>query len=116
MTYTPFNDDDTCRREQPDLWERTPSYPTTPGYFDREWTPSVICPSPDAEDIVGECSPSLYQHPSDQLSFNPAVEREESIILPVSISKAATASLGGFFFKPSVGSSGWRREYAARSA
>ncbi|KAJ5109640.1 hypothetical protein N7532_002285 [Penicillium argentinense] len=30
MTYTPFNNDDTYRTEQPDLWERTPSYaPTT---------------------------------------------------------------------------------------
>jgi hypothetical protein len=77
MTYTPFNDNDTCRPEQPDIWERTPSHAPTPGYFDHEWTPSVICPSPNAEDIVGECSPSLHQHPSDQLSFHPVVERED---------------------------------------
>jgi hypothetical protein len=46
-----------------------------PGYPDREWTPSVvICPSPDPDDIVGECSPSLLQHLSDQRSFDPVIE------------------------------------------
>ena len=77
MTYTPFNDGDTYGPELPDRWERTPSYAPTPGYPDREWTPSVICPSPDPEDIVGEFSPSLHQHPSDQLSFDPVVERTD---------------------------------------
>jgi hypothetical protein len=49
----------------------------TPGYLDREWTPSVICPSPDPEDIVGQGSPSLHQHPSDQHDFDPVVERAD---------------------------------------
>ncbi|CAG8254824.1 unnamed protein product [Penicillium salamii] len=78
MTYTPFNDEnDAYRPELPYLWERTPSYAPTPGYPDREWTPSVICPSPDPEDILGECSPSLHQHPSDQQSFDPVAERAD---------------------------------------
>ncbi|KAJ5111804.1 hypothetical protein NUU61_001434 [Penicillium alfredii] len=77
MTYTPFNNDDAYRPEFPDLWERTPSYAPTPGYLDREWTPSVICPSPDAENIVGERSTSLHQHPPDQPSFHAAVEHED---------------------------------------
>ncbi|CAI7580189.1 unnamed protein product [Penicillium pancosmium] len=57
MTYTPFNDDYTYRPELPDLWERTPSYAPTPGFFDRGDTPSVICSSPDPEDLipVAEC-------------------------------------------------------------
>jgi hypothetical protein len=78
MTHTPFNDDDddnAYRPELPNLWERTPSYAPTPGYPGREWTPSVICPSPDSEDIVSECLPSLRQHLSDQQSFEPGVER-----------------------------------------
>jgi hypothetical protein len=58
----------------PDLWERTPSYAPTPGYPDREWTPSVICPSPDPGNLVGECSPFLHQHTSGQLSFDPVVQ------------------------------------------
>ncbi|EPS32153.1 hypothetical protein PDE_07113 [Penicillium oxalicum 114-2] len=79
MTYTPFNDanDDAYRPELPNQWERTPSYAPTPGYPDREWTPSVICPSPDPEDIVDECSPSLHQHSSDQQGFDPVVERAD---------------------------------------
>jgi hypothetical protein len=79
MTYTPFNDDDNdaYRPELPDQWERTPSYAPTPGYPDREWTPSVICRSPDPEDIVGQCSPSLHQYPSDQQGFDPVDERAE---------------------------------------
>ena len=79
MTHTPFNDDDddAYRPELPNLWERTPSYAPTPGYPDRERTPSVICPSPDSADIVGECSPSLHQHLSDQQSFGPVVERAD---------------------------------------
>jgi len=75
MTYTPFNDDDTYRSELPDIWERTPSYAPTPGYPDREWTPSVICASPDPDNIVGECSPFLNQNASGQLSFDPVVQR-----------------------------------------
>lgn len=80
MIHTLFNDyddDDAYRPELPDLWERTPSYAPTPGYPDREWTPSVICTSPDPEDIVGECSPSLHQHAADQQSFDPVVERAD---------------------------------------
>ncbi|KAJ5993368.1 hypothetical protein N7451_009092 [Penicillium sp. IBT 35674x] len=77
MTYTPFNNDDTYRPELPDLWERTPSYAPTPGYPDREWTPSVICRSPDVEDIVGQYSPSLHQHSSDQQGFDPIVKRAD---------------------------------------
>lgn len=81
MAYTPFNDEnDAYRPELPDLWERTPSYAPTPGYPDRERTPSVICPSPDPEDIVGECSPSLHQHPSDHQSFYPVVERADGSV------------------------------------
>ena len=52
MTLTPFNDDDdddAYRPELPNLWERTPSYAPTPGYPDREWTPSIICPSPTGD-------------------------------------------------------------------
>jgi hypothetical protein len=79
MTHIPFSDDDddydAYRSELPVLWERTPSYAPTPGYPGREWTPSVICPSPDSEDIVSECLPSLRQHLSDQQSFEPGVER-----------------------------------------
>lgn len=44
MTYTAFIDDDTYRPELPGLWEQTPSYASTPGYFGRECTPSVFCP------------------------------------------------------------------------
>lgn len=78
MTYTPFNDDDDAYRpEPPNRWEQTPSYAPTPGYPDREWTPSVICPSPGPEDIFGQCSPSLNQHPSDQQGFDPVVERAD---------------------------------------
>lgn len=78
MTYTPFNDDDdTYRPELPDPLERTPLYAPTPGYLHREWTPSVICPSPGAEELVHEHSPSLHSHPSEQLSFHPAVEGED---------------------------------------
>ncbi|RJE21194.1 hypothetical protein PHISCL_06470 [Aspergillus sclerotialis] len=77
MTYTTLNDDDTYRPELPDLWERTPSYALTPGYLDREWTPSVICPSPDAENIVGERSSSLHLPPSDEPRFRPAVESDD---------------------------------------
>lgn len=78
MTYTPFNDNDgTYRPELPDLWERTPSYAPTPGYLHREWTPSVICPSPGAEEIVHGRSPSLQSYPSEPLSFHPAVEGED---------------------------------------
>ena len=75
MTYTPFNNDDTYRPALPDLWEHTPSYAPTPGYPDREWTPSVICPSPDPEDIVDECSPSLHQQ-----SVDPMVEGAEGSV------------------------------------
>lgn len=79
MTYTPFNDDDNdaYRPELPDQWERTPSYAPTPGYPERQWTPSVISRSPDPEDIVGQCSPSLHQHPFDQQGFDPVVERAD---------------------------------------
>lgn len=77
MTYTTFNDDDTFRPELRDLWERTLSCAPTPGYLDREWTPSVICLSPDTEDIVSERSSPVHQPPSDQLRFHPAVERDD---------------------------------------
>ncbi|KAJ5998521.1 hypothetical protein N7451_006331 [Penicillium sp. IBT 35674x] len=75
MTYTPFSDDDTYRPELPDQWERTPSYAPTPGFPDREWTPSIICPSPNPEDVT--VSPSLHHHLSDQLRFNPVAERTD---------------------------------------
>lgn len=72
ITYTPFNDhDDTYRPELPDPWEWTPSYAPTTGYLHHEWTPSVICPSPGAEEIVHERSPSLQSHPSEQLVLLP---------------------------------------------
>ncbi|KAJ5737280.1 uncharacterized protein N7483_002405 [Penicillium malachiteum] len=76
MTHTSFNndDDDAYRSELPNLWERTPSYAPTPGYPDREWTPSVICPSPVPEDIISKCSPSLHQHISHEQRFDPVVE------------------------------------------
>lgn len=74
MTHTPFNDDDTCRSELPDLWGRTPSFAPTPGHLDRECTPSVICPSLEPENIVYERSPSFHQHQSDQLGFHPVAE------------------------------------------
>jgi hypothetical protein len=81
MNYTPFNDDndddDAYRPELPNQWERTPSYAPTLGYPDREWTPSVICRSPDLEDIVGQYSPSLHQHSFDQQGFDPIVERAD---------------------------------------
>jgi hypothetical protein len=76
MTYTPFDDDDDVyRSELPNQWEQTPLYSPTPSYPDREWTPPVICPSPNPEDIVGQSSPSLDQHPSYQQVFDPALER-----------------------------------------
>lgn len=79
MTHTPFNDDhyDAYQPELPNLWERTPSYAPTPGYPDREWTPSVICSSPDLENIVGECSPSSHQQLFGHQSFDPVVERAD---------------------------------------
>lgn len=69
MTYTHFNNDDTYR------FERTPSYAPTPGYFDRECTSSVICPSPAHEDLVDERS-SSYQHPSGQPRGYPFTRRD----------------------------------------
>jgi hypothetical protein len=79
MTHTPSNDDgeDAYRPKPPNLWERTPSYAPTPGHPDREWTPSVICPSPEPEDMVVECSPSLHRHIYDQQRFDSVVERAD---------------------------------------
>jgi hypothetical protein len=68
LTYAPFNNIDIYWLGLSDLWERTPSYAPTPGYLDREWTPSVICPSSDPENPVGRCSPSSH-HPSDPQVF-----------------------------------------------
>lgn len=73
MTYTAFNNDETYRPELSDRWERTLSYAPTPGYLDREWMPSVICPSP----IVGERSSPLHQPLSDKLRFHPNVESDD---------------------------------------
>lgn len=60
------------------LWGPTPSYAPTPGYLDRECTPSVICPSPRAEDIVGERSSALHQpQPGQQDSLSEACQEDE---------------------------------------
>lgn len=50
----------------PYVWEKTPSYAPTPGFLDREYTPSIICPLPDPDDINNERSSSLHEYPSDQ--------------------------------------------------
>lgn len=65
LTNTPFHDD--CNHyEMPYVWEKTPSYAPTPGFLDREYTPSIICPLPDPDDINDERSSSLHEYPSDQ--------------------------------------------------
>ena len=77
MTYTPFNGDDTYRREFCLIsWNGAPSYASTPGYLDREWTPSVICPSPNPEGILVEHPPAFHRQLSDKLDVLPAVEHE----------------------------------------
>ncbi|KAJ5320144.1 hypothetical protein N7508_000427, partial [Penicillium antarcticum] len=91
--YTPFNDDDTYRPKLPDLWEGTTSCAPSPGYLDREWTLSVICPSPDLEDIVAEWSPSLYQHPSDRLSCDHMIKEDASNILRRKIARGRRVRL-----------------------
>lgn len=75
MTYTAFGDD-TYPHDSPDLWAPTPSYAPTPGYLDRECTPSVICPSPRAEDIVGERSLALHQPRQDRQDFRSEAGQE----------------------------------------
>lgn len=48
--------------------------PPTPGYLDRECTPSVICPSPDYEDLVDERS-SPYRNLSGLPRVHPFSSR-----------------------------------------
>lgn len=67
MTYTHLNNDYESYR-----LERTPSYAPTPGYLDREYTPSVICPSPDQEDLLDQRSTSC-RHQSGPAVINPLV-------------------------------------------
>ncbi|KAJ5507812.1 hypothetical protein N7527_009955 [Penicillium freii] len=78
MTCTPFNDYyDIYRSRLPDLWERTPSWAPTPGYLHREYTLSVICPSPDAEDIqlifyhavAGQDRSAWNEQPADCIQY-----------------------------------------------
>lgn len=76
MTPTTHENDDTFLPQLPDLRDRTPSYAPTPGYLNRECTPSVICPSPDPEEIADERSFALRGSQSHQLGFQPVVDRE----------------------------------------
>lgn len=73
MAYTAFDNDDVYQPRLPDLWDQTPSYAPTPG---REWTPSVMCSSPDPERIVSERSSPPQQTQSGQLGFM----REEELV------------------------------------
>lgn len=67
MTYThPNNDYETNRLE------RTPSYAPTPGYLDREYTPSITCPSLDQEDLIDQRL-SLCQHRTGQAGVDPLI-------------------------------------------
>jgi hypothetical protein len=78
MTYIPFDDDDAYRHELPNLWDWTPSYGPTPGYYlDRECTPFVICLSPDPEKLVDRRSPLLHQPQSNPLDCPPVFDRED---------------------------------------
>lgn len=76
ITSTTPDNNDTYRPQLPNLWERTPSYAPTPGYLDREYTPSVIYPSPDPEQIDDKRLSRVHRSQSDQLGFLPVVKRE----------------------------------------
>lgn len=67
MAYAAFNNDDINQPRLPDLRDPTPSYAPTPGC---EWTPSVICSSPDPEpSIFSQRSSPLHDPQSDQPGF-----------------------------------------------
>lgn len=85
MTYTPFDDDDTYRPKLPDITERTPSYAPTPGYWDREWMPSVICLSLPEE--IDDRSSPLLRPQFHQLGALPVAEREDGRTWGWTISK-----------------------------
>jgi hypothetical protein len=61
MTMTVFDDDDILHPGIPYSWERTLLYAPTPCYLCYGCTPSVICSSPDPEDIVYECPSPLHE-------------------------------------------------------
>lgn len=64
MSSSPFNNK---VGSQAGTWEQTPLHAPTPGYFDRERTPSVYCPSPNR--TYGERSTPLPQPEPSQLGF-----------------------------------------------
>ncbi|KAJ5720259.1 uncharacterized protein N7483_008193 [Penicillium malachiteum] len=67
MAYAAFDNDDIYQSRLPDFRDPTPSYAPTPG---REWTPSVLCSSPDPDPLIfSERSSPLHKSQSDQLDF-----------------------------------------------
>jgi hypothetical protein len=64
MSSWPLN---TNTATQVSRWDQTSSYTPTPGYFGRERTPSVFCPSPTY--TYGDPSPPSQRPASDRLGF-----------------------------------------------
>jgi hypothetical protein len=72
MTYAAFGNDDIYQSQLPYIWDQTPSYAPTPG---RECTPSLICSTPDPDQIFRECSSPFHQPQSEHLGFRQVDEQ-----------------------------------------
>lgn len=57
-------------------WERSPSNAPTPGFHGSDGTLSVICSSPEPEEVVDEHISPLHDKQPCQVGFKPLVEQE----------------------------------------